>query len=226
MTSRETYAALKPLIQEIALQLTKQTAREWTVRRAEEGEYTYFHLDSGTADLYINAANYGSNDRIVIGGITPRDPKTRQYVRVYVPSATGGHDEFKFSSISVSTTKSAETIAKDIVRRFLPDYLKAVDLTLAKIAEEQAYADNKRANLEACAATLNKTLRSDMRPIHGCDDVYEPLGSFSSNIGDTIRVEVKASATDVDVTFENLTVEQAQALLEFAKSQRVRIALA
>jgi hypothetical protein len=222
-TSQENFAALKPLMQEIALQLTKQTAREWTLRKSEDGEYTYFHLDSGTADLCIHAVNYGSNDRITIGGITPRDPKTRQYVRVYVPSATGGWDEFKFSSITVSTKKSAETITKDIVRRFLPDYLEAVALTIAVIQRDAQYAADKRTNLEACAATLDATLRSDMRPIHGCDDVYEPLGLFSMNIGDTIRVEVKASANDVDVKFENLTVKQAQMLLSYAKNISVGI---
>ena len=48
--------------------------------------------------------------------------------------------------------------------------------------------------------------------------MYEPLGSFSSSIGDTIRVEVKASSTDVDVDIDNLTVEQAKAVLQFIKT--------
>ena len=66
--------------------------------------------------------------------------------------------------------------------------------------------------------TLNATLRSDYRDIRGCDAVYEPLGSFHSNIGDTIRVEVKASSTDVDVDLENLNVAQAQQVLALVKT--------
>jgi len=36
--NRETYAALKPLMQEIALQLTKKTKSEWTLRANEADE--------------------------------------------------------------------------------------------------------------------------------------------------------------------------------------------
>jgi len=77
-----------------------------------------------------------------------------------------------------------------------------------RIAADEKYAADKRTNLEACARTLDAT----------CDAVYEPLGSFRSNIGDTIRVEVKASATDVDVDLDNLTVEQARKVLELVKT--------
>ena len=65
---------------------------------------------------------------------------------------------------------------------------------------------------------MDATLRSDFREIRGCDAVYEPLGSFSSSIGDTIRVEVKASSTDVDVDIDNLTVVQARKVLELVKT--------
>ena len=99
----------------------------------------------------------------------------------------------------------------------MPDYLKAVRLTVERIAADAKYATDKRANLEACARVVNELLRSDYREIRGCDAVYEPLGSFHSNIGDTIRVEVKASGTDVDIDIDNLTVEQAKAVLQFVK---------
>lgn len=223
--NRQEYAALKPLIQEIALQLTKKTKSEWTLRANEADETMYFHIDSGDADLFINAASYGNPDRIVISGITPRG-KDRQYVRVYEQrtdangNAIGGWDEFTFSSITVSAKKTAEQIANDIIRRFLPDYLKALRLVKERIANDEEAASNKRANLQACAVTLHETLRSDYRPIHGCDDVYEPLGSFTSHIGDTIRVEVKASSTDVDVDIDNLTVAQAQLVLAYVKNLR------
>ena len=217
--NRETYAALKPLMQEIALQLTKKTKSEWTLRKSEEGEYTYYHIDSGNAAIYLTTG-YGKTDRVSIDGTTPRG-KDRQYVRVYEDVNTGNGtrwEEVKFSSITVATARGAETIANNIISRFLPAYLKAVRLTVAKIAADEQYAADKRTNLEACAATLHEVLRSDYRPIHGCDDVYEPLGSFHSNIGDTIRCEVKASATDVDVDLDNLTIAQAQQVLALVKT--------
>jgi len=58
---RTKYAALKPLMQEIALQLTKVTGSEWTLRKAEQDETMYFHLDSGNAELYITEAYNASN---------------------------------------------------------------------------------------------------------------------------------------------------------------------
>jgi hypothetical protein len=218
--NRETYAALKPLMQEIALQLTKKTKSEWTLRHAEVGETMYFHIDSGNADIYITTA-YNKDTHLNIGGSTPRGTD-RQYVRVYeqrmVDGKPQGWDEFKFFSINTAIAKGADKIANDIISRFLPDYLKAVRLTVAKIAADEQYAADKRTNLEACAVTLNEVLRSDFREIRGCDAVYEPLGSFSSSIGDTIRVEVKASSTDVDVDLDNLTIEQARKVLELVKT--------
>lgn len=215
MNASEKYAALFPIVQEIALQLTAITKREWVAQSQNPVEFwNYIKVTSGHSELSIGTFD----TRITIDGNTPRNPTTYQYIRVYVPSATGGWDEFKFHGITVAFTKSAEAIAKDIQRRFLPDYEKAVALTLARIEADAKYATDKRANLEACARTLDVTLRSDYRDIRGCDAVYEPLGSFSSKIGDTIRVEVKASSTDVDVDIDNLTVEQAKAVLQFIKT--------
>ena len=200
--NREIYTALKPLLQEIALQLTKKTKSEWTLRANEADETMYFHIDSGNADIYITTA-YNKDTHINISGSTPRGTRW---------------EEFKFSSINTAIAKGADKIASDIISRFLPDYLKAVRLAVERIAADAKYAADKRANLEACARTLDATLRSDYRDIRGCDAVYEPLGSFHSNIGDTIRVEVKASANDVDVDIDNLTVEQAKAVLQFIKT--------
>jgi hypothetical protein len=76
---RTRYAALKSHIQDIALQLTKITGTEWTLRRAEADETTYYHLDSGTAQVYITEA-YNAPNRIAINGTTPRG-KDRQYVQ-------------------------------------------------------------------------------------------------------------------------------------------------
>ena len=203
------------------MQLTKLTLTEYTVKpRQDDDMWTVTFTITGGLDNsheILLSPEYNDSTRLTVVGITPRG-KNRQYVRVYVPSATGGWDEFKFSSIGVSAKKTAEQIAKDIVRRFLPNYRKAVILVRAKIAADEKYAADKRANLEACARTLNATLRSDYRDIRGCDAVYEPLGSFHSNIGDTIRIEVKASANDVDVDIDNLTVEQAKAVLQFIKA--------
>jgi hypothetical protein len=213
-TSREDYAALLPVVQEIALQLTKQTKREWTVRKNEEPE-PYFHLLSGDAELLIST-EYGKPERLVINGVTPRG-KDRQYVRVYEQGADGsGWTEFRFSSISVATKRGAEAIAKEITRRFLPDYLKAVSLTLERIARDENFEVQRLANLQACAATLNEVIT----PPYGHNTRIEDRTEFSHYFGANcsgIRVECKASANDVDLKIENLTVEQAKEVLALAK---------
>jgi len=214
-TSREDYAALLPVVQEIALQLTAKTKSEWTLRKNEEPE-PYFHLLSGNAHLLIST-EYGKPERLVVSGDTPRrKDRLWQYVRVYeqrtVDGKPQGWNEVKYSSITVATKRGAETIAKDIISRFLPDYLKAVRLTLATIATEEAYEAARFANLQACASTLNEVLTAP----YGHNTRVEDRTEFSSKIGEVIRVEVKASATDVDLKIENLTVEQAKRILAFA----------
>jgi hypothetical protein len=222
------YAALKSHIQDIALQLTKITGTEWTLRRAEADETTYYHLDSGNADVYITEA-YNAPNRIAINGSTPRDPKTRQYIRVYEPrmvnGAQQGWDEFKFSGITVSITKSAATIAQDIQRRFLPDYLRAVQLTVNRIDRDEQAARDQREKLEACAAVLGVKLRSDWREVPGCDPIYEPVTEVHKHLDDIgssgIVVEITANATDIDVKVENLTLEQAQRVLALVNRMAV-----
>jgi hypothetical protein len=216
---RTRYAALKSHIQDIALQLTKITGTEWTLRRAEADETTYYHLDSGNADVYITEA-YNAPNRIAINGSTPRDPKTGQYVHVYTQPA--GWDEFKFSGITVSISKSAATIAGDIHRRFLPDYLKAVQLTVNRIKRDNQYRNNaQREKLEACASVLGVKLRSDYREVPGCDPIYEPVTEVRKYLNDVdssgITVEITANATDVDLKLANLTVEKAKRILAFTQ---------
>jgi hypothetical protein len=211
-TSREDYAALLPVVQEIALQLTAKTKSEWTLRKNEEPE-PYFHLLSGNAHLLIST-EYGKPERLVIDGNKPRG-KDNQYVHAYEQGADGrGWNEVKYSSITVATKRGAETIAKEIISRFLPDYLNAVRLTLATIATDEAYETARFANLQACASTLNEVLTAP----NGYNTRVEDRTAFSSKIGEVIRVEVKASATDVDLKIENLTVEQAKHLLEVVQS--------
>jgi hypothetical protein len=217
-TSREDYAALLPTVQGIVHSLNVATTDggSW-VLRADEECTPYFHITNAakSAELLIST-EYGKPERLVINGVTPRG-KDRQYVRVYEQGADGsGWTEFKFSSISVATKRGAEAIAKEITRRFLPDYLKAVSLTLERIARDENFEAQRLANLQACAATLNEVIN----PPYGHNTRIEDRTEFSHYFGANcsgIRVECKASANDVDLKIENLTVEQAKQVLALAK---------
>lgn len=221
--NRALYAQLKTTVQEVALQLTRLTGQEWTLRANEVDDTMYFHIVSGNAELSITTA-YNKPSHFAVSGNTPRGAD-RQYVRVYeqniVDGQPRGWNEFKFSSITTAIDKGAEKTAKDIIRRFLPDYLKAVQMTVNRIDRDAEYASTRRSNLEAVAAEVGENLRSDYRPIHGCDAVLEPVTNFHHYMGrdsSGIRVEVSADNKDVDMKLANLSVLQARAILKIMKT--------
>lgn len=215
-TSREDYATLLPLVQEVALLLTKKTKSEWILRKNEEFE-PYFHVTSGDADVLISTA-YDKPARLSVNGNTPRG-KDRQYVRAYENVDTGNGtkwQEVTFSSISVATARGPEVIANEIVRRFLPDYLHAVNAVRARILADEEFELARFENLQACAQTLNRVLNAP----YGEGRRLEERTEFSEYLGEActgIRIECKASAKDIDLKLDNLTVGQAKKVLALVK---------
>lgn len=72
------------------------------------------------------------------------------YVTVYE-----NHNKLDYPSISVSASKPAEKIAKDIVRRLLPDAEKVHKLVLEKVAAENAFVDGKTKTINDLAFICN-----------------------------------------------------------------------
>jgi len=87
-------------------------------------------------------------------------------------------------------------------------------LALDKIAKDEAYENTRYENLQALASTLDEVLTVDKSEYNR--EPKEKRTSFYSYRGagcSGVRVEVKANDHDVDLKIENLTMEQAQAIL-------------
>jgi hypothetical protein len=222
-TLREDYEQLLPLVRSILNRLNDASvaghiARDtWRLKEQDANDWSrYFQATSGKAALWISEVQGTKGQRLNISGILPRG-KDGQYVRVYEKGADGnGWNEVRVSDITVSISRGEEAIAKEINRRFLPEYLRVVGLALDKIAADEAYETKRFENLQACASTLNKVLD---RP-YGHNTRVEDRTEFSEYLGANgagIRIECKASANDIDLKIDNLSVEQAKQVLALAK---------
>lgn len=106
-------------------------------------------------------------------------------------------------SITISPDKTAEQIAKDIQRRFLPDYLDYRKRLDARIKETDDYESRTKTNLE----TLKKAKLTDY------EEKQKRFSGYAKKGCEGARYEVKVSGTDVDVELHNLTVDQAEEIL-------------
>ena len=85
----------------------------------------------------------GDGREIRLDGRSGMGPRGKLHVSGIYPTARGCMEEVR-PSINVAATRAPEAIARDIVRRFLPDYLE----TFTKSARRDV-AENERKALEA-----------------------------------------------------------------------------
>jgi hypothetical protein len=107
------------------------------------------------ADGDISLCFYFYKDRVEVGGVypkfdghvvTPRDVWDGN-VRLQAPK-----------SISISTSRGPETIAKEIRRRLWPEYTRTLERVRAKIREMHDYENATRCALEQVAAGTGSTV--------------------------------------------------------------------
>ena len=121
----------------------------WEVKEQEREEnrddYPPYEIQvagSGDLALYVKA----ENGRYVITGSYPRHTNG-QYAgyRVATPR------------ITVGASRPLDKIAADILRRFIPDYEKAVEGCLAEIKEQDAFNNAQDATLKGLSGILGAT---------------------------------------------------------------------
>ncbi|MHA1574403.1 MAG: hypothetical protein ACTSX8_10460 [Alphaproteobacteria bacterium] len=195
----------------LAVELETLTGRSWTYvqfrpgHRAEEGLPNWCELnrDDGLSLTVSNKTNNGK-PRILIyqsmnceawrdsdGDVA--DP------REYMPG--GGREAFP--SISVTATKTAKTIAKDIVRRVMPDagrlHVKGLD--------------------RAAAYTRSNDKRDEFGTAMGCDDTnrngYRTRRIYESRTPAGVgSVDIEAASFGIKIEIADLSTERALAVLK------------
>src|SRR5208337_5009244 len=128
--------------------------RPWTFVEPTEDTYTVYLRNAGKARIYLqleSSKGYDLNDRVLVTGHM-HIGKNGSYVEVYDRGADGtGWNRVSAPRITASLKKNPEAIAKDIAKRFLPEYLRVFAMAEDKLAKEEAYECRIVTNLERLA---------------------------------------------------------------------------
>lgn len=142
---------------------------------------------------------YGYKGRYKIGAGYPR--ANDRYVAPRDCLPYDQRPRFKDADITVSAEKTAEQIAKDIQRRFIPRHKELWDLVKAEVDKIEAAATRRNEMREQVAKALGGTVRND--------NVYVP--------SDRIRVEyVWESYADIRVS--GCTLAQLKQIAEIMRA--------
>ncbi len=126
------------------------------------------------------------------------------YVTVYDPVT---HDKVSYPSINVSMTKTGEQIAKDIVRRLLPDAEKVHGLVVKKLQEEKDFAIGKESAIKvmghACGTEPDRhyqthELTGKVKPYGPNQDFKKcGYGEFTVNGPDSVNLQLSSMSLKV-----------------------------
>ena len=183
---------------------------EWEVQMEDDNWSRRINHKLSQKRLYISGDGYNKPTKVTISGYL-NVGENGQYVQVYQAGTdgTGWHKQDP-GSISVTIARGYEVIAKEIKRRFLPEYDRIMTLALAQVQKDKEYKDAKRANLERMANAAGHTLPAKDERYQRRDD------AFNVSFGH-LSVEVKAGQSDIDIKIDNLTPAQAENLLQLLK---------
>ena len=181
---------------------------DWYVPEQEGGNWARkIQHKTMNATLYISGDGYNKPTKCTISGGLNVGPNG-QYVEVHENVKRNDYTHWERvdpGSISVTIARGAAVIAKEINRRFLPEYFRILALANSQVVKENDYKKAKRANLVRLAAAAGKTLANDDREVFNL--------SAREAYGDVSTSEKTAS-----ITLHSLTIEQAEAILRLLTS--------
>lgn len=210
MTSAERTIALSALARQIAVELNKLPHGNTVWAHIEPTEDTYsVYLRNGTdARIYLSFDSYNEPTRLSISGYL-HIGKKGSYVEVYErgEDGTGWYKVSPAPSISVAIARGCAAIAKDIAKRFLPEYLRVFALAQTKVQSDADYEATIAANLQRLANVAKVTVREAGQK------------SFSFSTGESQYHTVAVSANDADLKLDSLTFEQAEHIIRYLRTE-------
>ena len=144
----------------------------------------------------------------------------KSYVTVYE-----NHSKLDYPSINVSADKDVSKIAKDIVRRLLPDAEKVHKLVLEKVAAEKAYVDGKTKTIYDLASFCNTipNRRHSNQELSGEVSPYEGIKQFSNCGYGEFQVNSENSVSlKLESMSKNVALKVAVALREIFKREYIK----
>ena len=142
------------------------------------------------------------------------------YVTVYE-----NHNKLNYPSVNVSADKDASKIAKDIVRRLLPDAEKVHKLVLEKVAAEKAHVDGKTKTIydlaSFCDTAPNR--RHSNNELSGEVSPYQDIKQFSNCGYGQFQVNSENSVSlKLESMSKNVALKVAVALREIFKREYIK----
>ena len=216
MTSAERTIALSGLARQIATELNKiNPLRPWTFAEPTEDVYSVYLRNAGQARIYLqfdSSKGYNMNDRVLVTGHM-HIGKNGQYVEVYDRRADGmGWNKVSAPRITSALSRGCAAIAKDISKRFLPEYLRVLALAEAKVQADADYDASITANLQRLAKVAGVNVPT------GQQRYGEVNKSFHFRVGESRYYTVTASAKDCSLKLDTLSLEQAEFIIRYLKS--------
>jgi hypothetical protein len=172
----------------------------YTVEFPEESHGNQATLTHNDITIRIRSGGWKSEDKIKVSGSYPHD--CHSYLSNY---------NLKNPSINCSQDKTPEQIAKDIQRRFLPDYLEDLQKVIEINKNTQKQADAKYLVIKTIADSLGIEPKKDHT-----NEYILPIWNVLSGLD---KLEVSHDGTRIDLKLE-LTLEQTLEVLTVLKSWR------
>lgn len=186
----------------IATELHKlDSLHPWTFVEPTEDTWSVYLRNAGNARIYVQFVGYADNpERMEVSG-NLNIGKNRQYVQLYENGNRVG-----VPTITVAVSRGCAAIAKDISKRFLPEYMRLFTMAETKVREEAKAKADIHANLQGLASAVGKSIPID-----------EASGfNFSFGVSG-VYGNVAAFADDASLNIKNLTYAQAAHILKYLR---------
>jgi hypothetical protein len=171
-------------------------------------------LSIDRAGLWLRCDTYGATawKRCECSGVYPRNVDGSY---CDIPEYVNG-SKVPAPSIAFSISKTPEAIAKDIQRRFLPEYIARLAKVRARIAEGNDYDTRTNATL---AAILGRSPDDHERNKRAAS---VDLGKLPGQEYET-RLYAKASRESVDLELYNVNLDIVQAVIELVRARAEKV---
>lgn len=195
------YKEVETLAQQVAFFLNAGEKTEaWKFKPNAEPYCTQHIKGPDEAELYLNLGQYGADKGKVTVSGSLHIGKNRSYWTVYEKNT-----RVSVPSISVTVTRGAEVVAKEIKRRLLPEYLRILNLAVTQRDSQIAHENKRRNNLVALAKLVNARIPE-------ADDASSTSFYRSDAAYGTINAYGDGGA---GLELRNLTLEQARHILKY-----------
>jgi hypothetical protein len=141
---------LHVLAQQIARALRSEQLVGFNVETPEQGERHYVTLRHDDGRAFVLNSTWNGAGKLHVSGIYPKDDGRHMGPREW---GALRYDE-QAPTINVSASRSAQAIAADITRRFLPTYTALYRACVAKQQEQTHYRNNVATTAAQLAALI------------------------------------------------------------------------